>query len=214
MSSTRTFRRRIGEILVNDGVASPEQIEEALVVQKSSGDLLGSILMDMGVVSEADIARTLCVQYQLPFICLANYEVDEKIVKLFPKQFLHKHKVLPFDKVGKMILLMVAEIPPEPVLEEIPKITRLDVALYVGYFSEVDTYLQKICPLQEVKKPAAPDKGAGQAARVQIVGGATSDEDDDGDIAGVFGDDKGTFLEELDTTWEQIFTKAEGKGGK
>src|SRR4029453_6801803 len=77
MHSTRTFRRRIGEILVNDGVASPEQIEEALMVQKSSGDLLGSILMDMGVVSEADIARTLCVQYQLPFICLANYEVDE-----------------------------------------------------------------------------------------------------------------------------------------
>ncbi len=222
-TAVRPYRRRIGEILVNDGVVSQEQIEEALTIQQRTGDLLGTILMDMGVVTESDIAKTLCVQYQLPFISLVNYEFDEKLVTLLPKEFLHRHRILPFDKVGDMLLMMVAEIPVDSALAEIPKLTRLNAALYVGYFSEVEKSLNRLVPL----KDATTTQNLGKAARAidaptQLIDVGDDDGGEDVEDSAdttttedtrtlVFGDTKQAFLEELDSTWDSIFEQTKGK---
>jgi hypothetical protein len=214
-SSRNTHRRRIGEILVNEGLVSQEQLEEALRVQKKTGELLGSVLMDMGLVAESDIAKTMCLQYQLPFITLQNYEFDEKLLNLFPKEFLHKHRLLPFDKVGDMLLVLVTEIPGDQVLEEIPKLTHLNTALYVGYLSEVTNQLNKCIPIAG----AAPAKPAGKKEKVSATAGAPvasiatlpeDDEEQDGATL-VFGSSKESFLEELDSTWDSIFEQAQTK---
>jgi type IV pilus assembly protein PilB len=159
---SRLYRRRIGEILVNEGIITPEQLDEALGVQKKTKDLLGTILMDMGIISESDIAKIICVQYQLPFICLANYDFDEKLVQLFPREFLHRHKILPFDRLGEMLLIMVTEIPSDSVLAEIPKLTKLNAALYVGYSSELLHHLTSLIPLNKPAEPRSPGAKAGQ----------------------------------------------------
>ena len=215
-SSSRTHRRRIGEILVNEGLVSQDQLEEALRVQKKTGELLGSVLMDMGLVAESDIAKTMCLQYQLPFITLQNYEFDEKLLQLFPKEFLHKHRLLPFDKVGDMLLVLVTEIPQDQVLEEIPKLTHLNTALYVGYLTEVTNQLNKLIPIAG----AAPAKPAGKkekvaaaaAAPVATVAAIAEDDVEEQDGATlVFGSSKESFLEELDSTWDSIFEQAQTK---
>jgi type IV pilus assembly protein PilB len=205
----RTHRRRIGEILVNEGLITAEQLEEALHIQRKTGELLGSILMDMGLVAEADIAKTICIQYQLPFICLANYDFDEKLVGLFPKEFLHRHKLFPFDKVGETLLMLVTEIPQESVIEEIPKLTRLNAALYAGYVSEVSHHLNTLAPLV-TPAPAGVAVDAEQPSerRSQRETSAEATEEPRGTTL-VFGSSKESFLEELDSTWDSIFQQVQ-----
>jgi hypothetical protein len=215
-SSGRTHRRRIGEILVNEGLVTPEQLEEALRVQKKTGDLLGSVLMDMGLVAESDIAKTMCLQYQLPFITFQNYEFDEKLLGLFPKDFLHKHRLLPFDRVGDMLLVLVTEIPQDQVIEEIPKLTHLNTALYVGYLSEVTAQLNRLIPLAggAPVKPSGKKEKASVAAAAPVAAIATLADDDVEEQDGatlVFGSSKESFLEELDSTWDSIFEQAQTK---
>ncbi len=140
----RLYRRRIGEILVSQGVVSSDQLDEALAIQKKTGELLGVILLDLGLVTESDIAKTICIQYQIPFLSLNNYEFDGTLASLFPPEFLIANKLLPFDRIGNTLLIMITEIPPEDVLAEIPKLTRLDAALYIGYPSEVETHLNTL----------------------------------------------------------------------
>jgi type IV pilus assembly protein PilB len=211
-ASGRTHRRRIGEILVNEGLISAEQLEEALHIQRKTGELLGSILMDMGLVAEADIAKTICIQYQLPFMCLVNYDFDDKLVGLFPKDFLHRHKFLPFDKVGETLLLLVTEIPQESVIEEIPKLTKLNAALYVGYASEVTQHLNNLAPLAA---PAAAGAAVEHAATRPAERRAPRDEDaaespdEPRGTTLVFGSSKESFLEELDSTWDSIFQQVQ-----
>lgn len=223
----------MGEILVSEGIINQEQVEEALEIQRKTGELLGLILMDMGIVSESDIAKIISTQYQLPFICLANYQADEKLVKLFPKEFLHKNRLIPFDKVGEMLLMIVCEIPPEKVLEEIPKLTHLNAALYVGYCSEVMKFLQTHAPLEGAPASSTAAKGGGQpatAARgprttIEITNsGKVADEALEDEFAGgdledgeggmVFGANKQSFLAELDSTWNSIFDEALKDGKK
>lgn len=167
---SRLYRRRIGDILVNEGIISSDQLDEALSIQKKTRNLLGTILMDMGLVSESDIAKITCLQYQLPFISLANYELDEKLVQLFPRDFLHRHKILPFDRVGEMLLIMVTEVPPDNVLLEIPNLTKLNAALYVGYNSEVTHHLTSLVPLSKAERSSAAAPKAAQTSTSAAAG--------------------------------------------
>lgn len=208
ISSSRTFRRRIGEILVNDGIVSQEQIDEALAIQKTSRDPLGAILMDMGIVTESDIARCMCVQYQLPFISMVNYELDEKLSQLVRKEILHQHKLLPFDKVGSMLLIAVSEIPPEDALAEIAKSTQMSVALYIGYLSEISRELERLCSAEtkQSKSKGNPTK------KVAAADDDDSEADEGDENVLVFGSsDKSSFLAELDSTWDTIFEESKGQ---
>jgi hypothetical protein len=222
---SRLYRRRIGEILVNEGIISTEQLDQALELQKKNGELLGELLMDLGYVNEADIAKTICLQYQLPFLTLENYLFDDKQFSVLPKEFVLAHKLLPFDKIGNTLLVLVTEIPSDKVLSEIPKLTQLNVALYVGMSSEVNKYLNNLTtgrPKAGAKPPAAAKPAAAKAAKAEPAAGVVSvrtiiDDDEDAedstgvvdegqeDAALVFGQDKESFLEELDSSWASIF---------
>lgn len=217
---TRTSRRRIGEILVNDGVVTQDQVEEALGIQKRTKEPLGSILLEMGAVTESDISKTICVQYQLPFICFANYEIDEKLVQLAPKELLHQQRILPFDKVGGLLLTAVAEVPDESVLAELAKQTQLSVALYVAYTSEITKELTRLCPCEVKIRPQTvvrqePENDLESDVESDLPDSDDDDEDDDDDSSTLaFGAGKGSFLQELDSTWDSIFETTKGPGGK
>ena len=205
MTNTRTHRRHVGELLVEEGVITGEQLDEALQTQAKSGGLLGLILMDMGLITEADIARVTCVQLQLPFISLHNYEFETKLVELFDRQFLHEHQLFPFDKVGKTLLMLVTEIPTETVLTAIPQQSGMNAGLYVGYLSEVSKQLQTLVPLSE-------DQKAKKVASAKQSGAARPDayeDDQDGGLIFSSSDSK-SLLDELDSTWDAIFTQLEG----
>lgn len=189
-STQRSFRRRIGEILVSDGIVGQDQVDEALAIQKRTHEPLGVILLDMGAVSESDIAKTICVQFQLPFISLGNYELDEKLALTLPAHFLHQNKLIPFDRVAGMALTAVSEVPDDAVLSEITRLTKSGIALYVSFTSDITRVLDRVCPIEKTQNESGGDEENGE--------GAAGDEN-----TLVFG--KGSFLEELDSTWDTIF---------
>ena len=219
-SPSRMHRRRIGELLVAEGLISTDQLDHALEIQRETGDLIGAVLMDVGYTSEADITKVLCMQYQLPFLSLVNYNYDPKLVEMFPRGFLHQHKILPFDQFGKTLLLLVGEMPAAEVLEEVPKRTNLNAALYVGFLSEVTRTLTELVPLEKadpaLKKKKAPvetaetEKTEAGGHTLELVPTSNDVEEFEADAPLIFGDDKGSFLEELDTTWDSIFQEEDG----
>ncbi|HVR73226.1 MAG TPA: hypothetical protein VMT52_02800, partial [Planctomycetota bacterium] len=137
--------------------------------------------------------------------------------KLFPKEFLHRHKIFPFDKVGDMLLLMVTEIPSDNALAEIPKLTKLNAGLYIGYGSEINTMLLKLVPLTTGAPQGAGAagakgaKGAKPAKAAAVVMEATDEDEDPEGSTLVFGASQKTFLAELDSTWDSIFDQVTGK---
>jgi hypothetical protein len=209
---SRVQRRRIGDVLVNEGLVSRENLESALEIQSKTGETLSGVLVDMGCVADHDVTRIVCQHYQLPFVRLANYDVDSKLVKLFPPEFLHLNKILPFDRIGQMLLCSVVEIPGDEILAEIPRTTRHNAALYVGALTEVDHYLQQLYPLpegselpkyrrKEADKKSA-EKSGGKPDAARQVGKIFNEESSE------------AILEALDSTWDSIFDTVDSGGGK
>src|SRR5262245_42756144 len=195
----RIRRKLFGEILVNEGLVSKEQLEEALELQKNTGDFLGGILLELGYITESDIVKTLSVQYQLPFLRPSLYDLDRKLIAKFKPEFLHMHKVLPLDQIGPLLLLVVTDIPSEAVVEEIQETAQSNLAIYIGSISEVDRILKEVCPLDQ--------EGTDLLRRHRKKAGvamAKANVDDDQD------DLKKENILTLDTSWESIFDEAEG----
>lgn len=74
MVTTRT-RRRLGELLVAEGLISPEQLAEALTEHRRSKERLGSVLVGMGLVTEGQLAALLSAEHGIPAAPVADVPV-------------------------------------------------------------------------------------------------------------------------------------------
>jgi MSHA biogenesis protein MshE len=85
LSSDPMIRPRLGDLLVAKRLVTEEQLAEALVEARGRGVLVGRVLIDRRWVFDDELARTLAEQLSLPFLNLAVVGVDEKAVKLLPR---------------------------------------------------------------------------------------------------------------------------------
>ncbi|HYB22052.1 MAG TPA: type II secretion system protein GspE, partial [Thermodesulfobacteriota bacterium] len=71
---------RLGELLVNNGLITPKQLEEALQEQKISGNKLGSSLVKLGYISEKNLVSFLSRHYGVPAIDLNEIQIDPEAI--------------------------------------------------------------------------------------------------------------------------------------
>src|SRR5437879_8086842 len=69
-----TGRRRLGELLLAEGVVTPDQLNRALEIHRATGERLGQVLLDMGVVDQERLARHLGRQIGAEFVRLVRSE--------------------------------------------------------------------------------------------------------------------------------------------
>ncbi|MDE7130572.1 MAG: Flp pilus assembly complex ATPase component TadA [Lachnospiraceae bacterium] len=137
---------RLGDVLVNSGVISAEDLEKGLARQKGSGRKLGEVLVDEGIVTEENIARALSDQLHYDMIDLQNVEIEEEVLKLVPANVLKKYKVLPFEYSQDTMMLRVAMADPMDIaaLDDINIITNMQVEPVVattrGVMLAIDRY--------------------------------------------------------------------------
>ncbi len=95
--------KKIGEILVDAGLITGAQLEEALDVSKRTGARLGRTLVNMGIVTEEGIAQALAHQFNIPYAPLSSVIIEPQVIKLIPEALARRYKVIPFAKQGNAI---------------------------------------------------------------------------------------------------------------
>lgn len=96
---------RLGDLLLDKGCISQNQLEQALAEQKSSGRKIGRILIENGYVKEDDLLQVLSSQLKIPFVDLLNYQFQSEIVKLIPEAQARRFRsvVLSEDELGFLV---------------------------------------------------------------------------------------------------------------
>ncbi len=90
-----TQRKRLGELLVETGLLSPENLEKALAVQQQKKGRLGEVIVEMGLASEEEIAHALSVQLGVPILDLTETPVEPQAVELIAEKVARRHLILP-----------------------------------------------------------------------------------------------------------------------
>jgi type IV pilus assembly protein PilB len=100
-------RSRIGDVLVQSGAVTREAVEAA--VQANSNDRLGTVLIDLGLLSEQDVTRALSEQLHIPVVDLRTAEPDEAATALVDASDAHRLDVLPLLFADGALTVTVAD---------------------------------------------------------------------------------------------------------
>lgn len=162
----RMTKKKLGELLVDEGLITEQQIQEVLGEQKAGGGLFGEILVRKSYVTESDIARTIARQFSIPFMSTRNYEISPEVIDMFDMEMLERHQLVPFDRFGKVLTVVIAGVLNKQVLEQIEELSGCTVQVYAGTATDVKDTLAKIAAKRasgdkdknSAEKPKAPAK--------------------------------------------------------
>ena len=111
--------KRLGEMLVQEGVVSPAQLDEALALKKEKGGFLGAILVELNYLDQDTLISFLVKQCRIPHLSLLDYHISEDVLTLIPKETCLKHGLLPIDKLGRILTVAMTDPLDLDALEEI-----------------------------------------------------------------------------------------------
>ena len=103
-------RKLLGEILIDEGLISEEQLKAGLEKQKREKGLkIGEALVALGVVTEEDVAKAIWQQRQIPYVDLDSYALDPSVIELVPEKVARAYTALPLFKIGNALTVAMAD---------------------------------------------------------------------------------------------------------
>ncbi len=134
--------KRIGELLVEAGVLSQSQLEQALFAQRKDGRKLGQLLIELGLVSEMHLTQTLSRQLSVPWVSLYHVDFSRALLNLVSRELAERYCLVPIflRRLRKQLeTLYVAMDDPtsEGAIEEIARATGLTVKPMIACPSDI-----------------------------------------------------------------------------
>ena len=90
-------RKRLGDLLVDAGVVTSEQLGEALKKQRELGLKLGETLIELKFTDENEIVEALHQQMGYPIAKIREAKIAPEVISLLPETIVRKHNVVPFE---------------------------------------------------------------------------------------------------------------------
>lgn len=138
------MKNKIGELLVEAGLVTLEQLENALKIQKNKNKRLGKLLIELGYVNELQVAEALSKKFSFPIVDCNNYTITEQLLSIIPKETAEKKIVMPLELKDKKLLLAVADPLDWESRDEIAFNTGLNIAVAVStetsIINAIETY--------------------------------------------------------------------------
>ncbi|MBE0557401.1 MAG: Flp pilus assembly complex ATPase component TadA, partial [Proteobacteria bacterium] len=120
-------RKKLGEILVNQGRINPDELMKLLQLQKQSGKPLGQVLVEHKIVTGEELNQILGDQLGIPHVWLRKGMVDPRIVRVLPKDKALQYKVIPLFCVRGKLTLATADPSTPFIFKEVSRITNMEI---------------------------------------------------------------------------------------
>src|SRR5438093_8613055 len=135
--------KKLGEILVEEGLISADQLERALLEQSRTDQLLGRILIDLKMVRESDLMAALAKQIGFRFVDLNDFQIDPSAAMLIPDQVARRYRALPIAYEDSRLLVAMADPANLFALDDIRTITGLEVKPVVATAADIESAIRK-----------------------------------------------------------------------
>lgn len=101
--------QRIGDILINQGLITSQQLKETLKLQKEgSKKRIGEILVEIGAISREELYEILQYVYETEYVDLSNYVIDPEVISLIPEKIALRFKLIPLSKNDYELIIAMA----------------------------------------------------------------------------------------------------------
>ena len=135
-------RKRLGDILVEAGVISAQQLQEALSKQKILGKRLGKVLVDTGITTEDSIATTLAAQMNIPYLNLNEITITPEVLTTIPDGIVRSHNLLPVKLEGNKLQITMVDPLDVFIIDEITFQTGYELEIGISPESQIEAAIK------------------------------------------------------------------------
>ena len=166
--SAKSFGERIADILIEDGLLLPSQLEEAQELQKKQGGRLLKLLTDNQFVTEQDMVISMGRCLDKPPVNLSKIHVPEPVMNLVPKDMAKSYKLVPIAVLGNKLFVAMADPMNVLALDDLRTRTKMDIVPMIATERSVNEALSGVHSatgaIDEVMKKAAMEAAEADAA--------------------------------------------------
>jgi type IV pilus assembly protein PilB len=171
--SIKSFGERIADVLIEDGLLLPTQLEEAVQIQKKQGGRLLKILTDSNFVTEQDMVISMGRCLDTPPINLSKMRIPEDVMSLVPKEMARAYKLAPICKLGGKLFVAMADPLNVLALDDIRQRTKLEIIPMITTERSVLEALSGVshstATMDQVLKHAAESAAAESVEEVKVA---------------------------------------------
>jgi len=144
---------QIGELLIQEGLLTLNQLEQAYAKQKRTGEKIGVILVNMGVISEQDLLKALAKQLNIQYVPPTRFSVvDPDLARIIPEYIARKHLALPLKRLTSSLMVVMADPFDLLAIDDIQRVVGMDVQPAISSGKDIETAITHIfTPRDEIK---------------------------------------------------------------
>jgi type IV pilus assembly protein PilB len=147
--------RNLGEILLENGVITAAQLEEALEKQRGSRDFLGRTLVSLGYATEQDIVNALGIQQGMEQVALSQVAIDPEVLQLVTKDIVQFYNIIPIRKNDNVLTIAMADPLAINTIDDLKVIIGCEIEGAVSSQSEIASAIEKYYGYQDGQSAAA-----------------------------------------------------------
>ncbi len=161
-------RKRLGDILVEAGVISAQQLQEALSKQKILGKRLGKVLVDAGMTTEDSIATTLASQMNIPYLNLNEISIPPEVLTAIPEGIVRSHNLLPVKLEGNKLQITMVDPLDVFIIDEITFQTGYELNVGISPESQIEAAIKHYYGNSESLQNAVDNLAAERKSEVTL----------------------------------------------
>ena len=150
----RVSNLRIGQILINSGDITEEQLDEVLEKQKTVKKRVADLLIEEGFVTEQQVCKALEKQLYIPYIDLDTIPIPEEMSGLIPEEMAQKNLVIPIEQEGRFLTVAIADPLNYQGLKDISIATKLKIKPVIAEASKITAKLRDMYAAQKAMDDA------------------------------------------------------------
>ncbi len=135
---------RLGELLIEEGILTQEELARALEESGKAGTQLASVLMGSSHIRREDLAAFLAKDFSIPKFSLKDFPIDPELAKLVPIEPARKHEMVPLAKLGSIICIGKSNYYNRAAVIELRKLTGLKVKVLLCPENEVTAAIERL----------------------------------------------------------------------
>lgn len=146
----RASNLKIGQILINSGAITDEQLDEVLEKQKTSKKRIADILIEDGIVTEQQVCKALEKQLFIPYLDLDTVEIDvDTVNQLIPENLAQQYMIVPVSLDGRFLTIAVADPLNYKALNDIAIYTKLKIKPVIAEPSKITGKIRELYAAQK-----------------------------------------------------------------
>ena len=179
-------QRHLGEILYRKGYVDKNNLIRALKKSKEANKRLGETLLEMGLATEDQITEALAKQFNLEYVNLDDVQIPQNANKLIPEDLIKKHRVVPLGKDNGELKIAIKDPMDLDLLDLLRFRLNTELRCCLASPSKIETYINGQTKTDGVRSSidatAAELEAAGHAIEAVVRRAQVTDEDDEGPI--------------------------------